>query len=246
MPRVELAQVTVFIPADLCELGPAFAEEALGRHVHQVKSQGVAHHQETRAAHADGREHRGQAQSPGQEESRRHGDSHDVVAKRPEEILLYHPDDGAAQAHRPDQGEQIVLHQDHLAGLFGDVGTGAHGYPHVGFGERQGVVDAVADHGRGAPGLNGRDRPGFVPGEHPGAEVRDVDRLGGVSGAVNVVARQHERSYAVPVQENHGLGAVLPDLVPDGEDPERLLFGSEQEDRAAFPGRFLAERGDVL
>jgi hypothetical protein len=53
----------------------------------------------------------------------------------------------AADRDRGRDVERIGAHQDDVGGLDRNVGAGADGDPDVSFGERRGVVDAVADHG---------------------------------------------------------------------------------------------------
>ena len=78
---------------------------------------------------------------------RREQHAEPVDQERAREVL---PDDAAAPASDPqrlDELEQIVAEEHDVRGLSRHVRSRAHRDPHVGLGQRGGVVDAVADHG---------------------------------------------------------------------------------------------------
>ena len=69
---------------------------------------------------------------------------------------------------------EVLLQQDHVGGVLGDIGGGVNGDPDVGGVQREGVVDAVAEecHGAAAVALDTHDA-GLIfwadPSEHRGA-----------------------------------------------------------------------------
>merc|ERR1740138_1151605 len=56
--------------------------------------------------------------------------------------------DNAALTHSSDNGGKVIVSEDHLGGLTGDIGTLlAHGNTHIGGLEGGGIVDTIAGHG---------------------------------------------------------------------------------------------------
>jgi hypothetical protein len=61
-------------------------------------------------------------------------------------------ENGLALLHSGQDGGEVVVEQDDVAGLFADVGAGqAHGDADVGAFDRHAVVDAVPGHGNNKP-----------------------------------------------------------------------------------------------
>ena len=56
-----------------------------------------------------------------------------------------------ADFHDLDQLGRIRVEVDHVAGFLGSLGTGVHGYSHVGLRQRRRIVGAVAGHGHQPP-----------------------------------------------------------------------------------------------
>ena len=74
------------------------------------------------------------------------GSGRDVVAERPEQVLLDRPQRRAAEADGVGGGAQVAGDERQVRGLDRHVGAGADGQAEVGLRERGRVVDAVADH----------------------------------------------------------------------------------------------------
>src|ERR1044072_4249670 len=55
--------------------------------------------------------------------------------------------DAPAFFHSGDDGGEIVIHEDHVGGLFGDIGSAPHGDSDVGGFYGGGIVYAIAGHG---------------------------------------------------------------------------------------------------
>ena len=74
-------------------------------------------------------------------------DQRDQLAHLEREVVGDLLVDRAAKAHRVHQGREVVVREDQLGGLLGDLGAGAHGHADVGLLDGGGVVDGVAGHG---------------------------------------------------------------------------------------------------
>jgi hypothetical protein len=107
-------------------------------------------------------------------EGREHHDEH--LAEIAAEGILDEADevveDGAAFLDGGDDGGEVVVEQDHLGGLLGDIGAGdAHGHADFRALEGGGVVDAVAGHGDDlAALLQGGDDAQLVFGRDAGID----------------------------------------------------------------------------
>jgi len=69
-----------------------------------------------------------------------------VVPGRPDKILLHLPVACLRERDESDDVEWVVLDQNDVSRLDGDVRPGANGNADVGPRERRRVVDAIADH----------------------------------------------------------------------------------------------------
>ena len=70
-----------------------------------------------------------------------------LVADVGDDLLV----DPSADLHRVDEGPEVVVGEDHPAGLFGDFAAGSHGHADVGLFERGRVVDRVTGHRHDQP-----------------------------------------------------------------------------------------------
>ena len=104
-----------------------------------------------------------------------HRDADDVEGERPEQILLDVAHGRPGQVERGQDGVQVRVHQDHVAGFHGHVDARAHGDADVRLGQGRGVVDAVADHGHlAALGLQAVHLLGLAVGQDPGHDLVDA------------------------------------------------------------------------
>ncbi len=127
--------------------------------------------------------------------------------------------DLAALLHREDDRGEVVVGQDHPAGVLGHLGAGAHGDPDVGRLDGGRVVDAVAGHGHHMALFLERVGEehlvlGGDPAEHP--DVVDAGQPLGL-GQVGEVRAQD------------GL-ARDPDLLGDGRAGDDIVPGHHADD----------------
>mmetsp|Transcript_12653 Transcript_12653/g.39934 ORF Transcript_12653/g.39934 Transcript_12653/m.39934 type:complete len:787 (+) Transcript_12653:1142-3502(+) len=127
-------------------------------------------------------EHGGEGQGQlHHDEAEEGADLGDVGGERVGDGLLEVIEDEAALLHAVDDGGEVVIHEDHVGRLLGDVLAGdAHGHADVTLLERGGVVDAVARHGHDlAAALRVLHNEELVGGGHAGPHDLLV-REGGV------------------------------------------------------------------
>ena len=116
--------------------------------------------------------------------------------------------------HGHGQGDLggLVVHQDHVGGLDGGVGTqGAHGDAHIAAAEDGGVVDAVAHEGHETVALIGQDllHPvHLLVRQEPGVVLIKAQLRGhGPGGGLGVAGEHHGALHAAAAQGgNGGLG----------------------------------------
>ena len=106
----------------------------------RAQAQAVGHHR-------DGAEgHRAAGDDRVEQAERGDRDRDDVVAERPDEVLLDRRERGPAERDGLGDLRDVAVQERDVARLDRDVGAGAHRDADVGLRERRCVVDAVADH----------------------------------------------------------------------------------------------------
>ena len=168
--------------------------------------------------HDDQRQrHRAAGDAPHQERDELADVGGEVVADEAAHVVV----DGAALLYGRDDRREVVVEQDEVGGLLGDVGAAAHRDADVGVLEGRRVVHAVAGHGHdlaGVPqdrrepqlllGVDAREddvafaQPGpqlavvdgreLGPGDHVRVPVDQADPAGDRLGGAAAVARDHD------------------------------------------------------
>ena len=184
-----------------------------------------------------GRTHRGQvmqeggenrsdaAQNPQPQEDRVYPDDHRIVS-----VYLPHNPSPQTSGIR-DSGEAVVGEHD-VRDLPGDVGPAAHGYSHVGRGERGGIVDPVPHHDDpGPPRPKALDETRLFVGQHTGVKLVDGKTSGDVPGDAFLVPRhQDDPPHPILVQEVHHLPGIGTQGVLDAQEPGQLAVHRQVED----------------
>ena len=171
-----------------------------------------------------------------------------------------------------DDGGEVVVGEDHLGGVLGDLGAGdPHRHADVRSGERRRIVHAVARHGDDVPLLlEDADQPHLVLGRHSGDDADAVDLgfelvvgkggelgagerasfdaelAGDRGGGRGVVAGDHADADAGVLAEGDGVLGLLARRVDDADEGEQLELGDQRQQVARrverTPGRSRAWR----
>ena len=180
------------------------------------------------------------AREHGQERQERGGDrgaEHvpEVRRRAHEHVLDRVRERAASFADAVGEHAEVLLEQDDVGGVLGDVGGGLDGDPDVGGVERDGVVDAVAEERDVAVGGAVRaDEPGLLLGTDPGEDRRVDDAA---SAARRRRARRSRRRSSWPRDVE---AEVATDLLGD----DGVVAGDDLDGDAEL-GEPLERRGGV-
>ena len=214
--------------------------------VEQIQAQRVADDTEAGQAHRGGAEHGVQRQAEGDEHTGGQRDANDVVDEGPEQILVDVAQGGAAQADGGGHIGEPGVHQHHVRRINGDVRSGTDGDAGVGAGQGRGIVDAVADHGDLAGGLQLANDGVLAVGQDASNDlIHACLTADGVGGAL-VVAGEHHDPDAHVLQFTDGAGAVLLDGIGHGHHAQQTARAAEVERRFALAcqrGGFCLQAG---
>ena len=206
--------------------------------VEQIQPQSICHHAEAGQGHGRRPEHGIQLPpQEGNEQTRRQGDAQGVVAEGPEQILADVSQGGAGEADGGGYVGQAGLHQHHVGGIDGHIGSRPDGDAHVGAGQSGSVVDAVPHHGYLAVSLQVADHRLLAVGKHPRDDVARLDPClaGDGGGSLWVVTRQHDHPKPQPLHLTDGGGRVLLHGVRHGDHTQKLLVSAEEQGRLTLP-----------
>ena len=204
----------------------------------QVEPQRVGYHAEAGKAHGRRAKHGVQRQPQRDKHAGGDGNADGVIEKRPKQIFMDVPQGGPAE---PDGGGHIAepaVDQHHIGGVDGHIRSRADGDAQIRPGEGGGIVDAVAHHGHLSLGLQLPD-DGLLAlrqdaGHHPVHAGLPADGL----CRAGVIAGEHDYGHAHLLQLLHCPGAVLPDHIRHGDEPQQPALPAEIQ--RCFP--FLRQR----
>ena len=165
-----------------------------------------------------------------------------VVAGGPDQILAHYAQGGAGQINRRGDGRGPCAHEQHIAGLLGQVGAGTHGDAGVSLGQGGCVVDAVARHGHAQAallqGANAGQLAGRIEASFDFGDPRlQADRL----GRLGRVASQHQHPQTSAPQRSHGLGCIRTQCVAGVEVAGGHVVESHPQARHARLRRICVE-----
>src|SRR5699024_10632781 len=174
----------------------------------------------------------------------------DVVARRPDEILLHLPVALPTELDQPNHISRVVLDEDHISRLDGYVRTAANGDPDVRTSQRGCVVDAITYHGHELPArLEFLDLLVFGFWKNF-REVRvDPQLVGDRASNVFALASKHRHLDTEIVERVDDLIAIITDHVRKRERCNRLVPTHEIDARLGVRTCFLgecSERGSWL
>ncbi len=127
-----------------------------------------------------------------------------------------------------------MAHQGDGGGLNCHVAAAAHGDPHLGLGQRRGVVDTIAHHRDLTPlALQRLNRGGFAIRQYPGDNLVDPGLFSNSVGGNGVVTGEHDQTIASLMQALQCRHAILTQRIANGKQRCRLAVHRQQHRRCA-------------
>ena len=132
--------------------------------------------------------------------------------------------------HRIHNGGKIIVHQDHIGGIFCHVGSrSAHGTADIRFLKRRGVVDAVPHHSHLLALLHQLLHiPGLILGKHLGKDGGKPHLPGNGIGGLLVVPGDHGGADAHFLQGPDRGHAVLLHHISHSDDARKSPVHGDQ------------------
>ena len=150
-----------------------------------------------------------------------------VVAGRPQQVLDHLAVGRAGQADDREHVARVAAHQHDVGRLDGHIRPGADGDAEVGFDQRGGIVDAVADHGdRQSACFISPDLRRLLLRQDLGEELVEAELAGHRLRPPPGIAGQHHQRIPIAFSRGDGLERFLADEIGQGDGADRRVLAA--------------------